>query len=137
MSNLSEKAVKLYNQGYSCSQALVKSAYDSKLISHNMDVDLLCNIALPFSAGMGSGCLCGAVAGAQMVLGIVADENPSSKNAKVLAKEYIDQFKVKRKVTCCKALTAKYEFGSPERRENCMSIVQDAAEILSEVLKSV
>ena len=60
---MKEKAIENYKNGYSCSESVVKAAIDSRLCDESL---LAC--ATPFSAGMSSGCLCGAVAGAQLVL---------------------------------------------------------------------
>jgi C_GCAxxG_C_C family probable redox protein len=136
MSNVKEKAVDLFNQGYSCSESIVRAAYEANIIDRSTDIELITKMATPFSGGMSSGCLCGAVAGAQMVLGLIhgrvsLDSSPAE--AKAIAKKFIDTFKEQRKATCCKALTAKYDFHSPERRQHCVGIVQEVAEILEEM----
>lgn len=62
---MKEKAVEYYlEKGYSCSESVVQAAVDSGLCDKSV---LSC--ATSFSGGMSSGCLCGAIAGAQMVLG--------------------------------------------------------------------
>ena len=58
------KASEYFNNGYSCSESMIKWAIDEGLVSE----DLL-SVATPFSGGMGSGCLCGAIAGAHMIIG--------------------------------------------------------------------
>ncbi|HBH18540.1 MAG TPA: hypothetical protein DDX14_06350, partial [Cyanobacteria bacterium UBA9579] len=63
------------------------------------------------------------------------DINGSPKDVKLAAKKLIDDFKKVRKTTCCKALSAKYDFNSPERRQNCVNIVSDAAEVLENIVK--
>jgi len=138
MSNLKDNATELYKQGYSCSEAIVRAAHQSNLIDNNIDIKVLNKLASSFSGGMGNGCLCGAVAGAQIIVGYaLGRENitDSSKEVKTAAKKLIDNFKEKRKTTCCKALSAKYDFNSPERRQNCVNIVSDAAEILENIVK--
>ena len=138
MGNFKENAVNLFQQGYSCSEAVVRAAHQSGLIDENIDINLLNKAASAFSGGMGNGCLCGAVAGAQMIIGVILgrkDINGSPKDVKLAAKKLIDDFKEKRKTTCCKALSAKSDFNSPERRQNCVNIVSDAAQVLESIVK--
>lgn len=129
---MKEKALNYYKQGYSCSESVIHAAMDEGLC----DKSLLA-VATSFSGGMSSGCLCGAVAGAQMVIGYNYGKTNSKENeelARAKAKEFIEEFKKNRKATCCKVLTAGMEFGSPERKQNCMSIVSDCAEILENLI---
>lgn len=138
MNSFRETAASLFQQGYSCSESVVRAAHQSGLIDKNIDIESLNKIASVFSGGMGNGCLCGAVAGAQMIIGVILgreDINGSPKDVKLAAKKLIDNFKEKRKTTCCKALSAKYDFNSPERRQNCINIVGDVAEVLENVVK--
>lgn len=125
---MKEKALNYYKQGLSCSESIVQAAIDEGIC----DKSLLA-VASVFSGGMSSGCLCGAVAGAQMVLGTNFGKNNSYGNeetARAKAKEFIEEFKKNHKATCCKVLTAGYEFGSVERKQNCMKLVQECAELL-------
>lgn len=130
---MKEKAVNYYKQGYSCSESVVQAAIDEDLCDKN-----LLAVATVFSGGMSSGCLCGAVAGAQMVLGANFGKGNLKNNdetARAKAKEFIEEFKKKRKATCCRVLTAGLEFGSPERKQNCTSLVEECAEILGSIIK--
>lgn len=130
---MKEKAAEYYKQGYSCSESVVQSAIDKGLCDKS-----LISVATAFSGGMSSGCLCGAVAGAQMVIGNNFGKNNSKNNeviARAKAKEFIDEFKKKRKATCCRVLSAGFEFNSPERKQNCTSIVAECAEILENMIR--
>lgn len=127
------KAVDYFMNGYSCSEAIIKSAVDKGLCS----ADLL-PVATIFSGGMSSGCLCGAVAGAQMVLGYNFGRENSKGNdviARQKAKDFIDEFKSRNKVTCCKILTHGLE--GIERKHHCCKMVQDSEDILESLLESV
>lgn len=126
---MKEKAVDYYKQGYSCSESIVLAAIDEGLCDKS-----ILPVATAFSGGMSSGCLCGAVAGAQMVIGANFGKqnlNLNEESARVKAKEFIEEFKKKRKATCCRVLSSGYDFGSPERKQNCTNIVADCAEILT------
>lgn len=129
---MKKEAVNYYKNGLSCSESVVHAAIDKGLC----DKSLLA-VATAFSGGMSSGCICGAVAGAQMVLGANFGKQNSKNNeeiARAKAKEFIEEFKTKRKATCCRVLTAGLEFGSPERKQNCASLVAECSEILEKMI---
>lgn len=130
---MNNKAKKYYNQGYSCSEAIIKAAIDEGLISKEF-----LPVATAFSGGMSSGCVCGAVAASQMVIGAIngkTDEGKDGLKARELAKKFVEQFKEKNKFTCCKSLTAGLAFGSPERKENCSRLVDESATIVKTILE--
>ena len=126
----SELAPKYFlEQGYSCSESIARAAVDMGLAD-----DSFISIATSFSGGMGSGCLCGAVAGAQMVIGLLHGKNKDNQ-ARALAKEFYKRFTNIHKVTCCKILTKKFDdFHSKERKEHCANMVYDCSKILDEIL---
>lgn len=126
---MKERASGYYKQGFSCSESIIMAAVDEGLC----DKSLLA-VATAFSGGMSSGCLCGAVSGAQIVIGANFGKENSKNNeetARAKAKEFIDEFKSRRKATCCKVLTHGLEFASPERKANCTSLVEECADILT------
>lgn len=130
---MDEKAVNYYKQGYSCSESVVHAAIDEGLC----DESLLC-VATSFSGGMSSGCICGAVAGAQLVIGSNFGKQNAKGNeekARTMAKKFVDEFKQKHKATCCKVLTAGLEFGSAERKQNCTLLVEECASLLNKLVK--
>lgn len=129
---MKENAINYYKNGYSCSESIVHAAMDEGLCDKN-----LLAVATAFSGGMSSGCLCGAVGGAQIVLGANFGKGNSKGNeelARVKAKEFLDEFKKNRKATCCKVLSAGMEFNSPERKQNCTKIVEECAQILDSMV---
>lgn len=130
---MKQKALDYYKQGYSCSESIVQAAIDNGLCDKN-----LLAAATAFSGGMSSGCLCGAIAGAQIVIGANFGKTNSKNNeetARVKAKEFIEEFKKNRKATCCKVLTAGLEFNSFERKQNCATLVGECIEILNNMIK--
>ena len=132
---MKELALKYFMEGYSCSESIVKAAADKGYISNEA-----VGIATSFSGGMGVRCLCGAVAGAQMVIGAMFGRNDvdrDGKKARALAKEFYEKFTQKYKVTCCKVLSSGFsDFHSPERRLHCTNMVKDCAEILQSILET-
>jgi C_GCAxxG_C_C family probable redox protein len=128
------KAAEYFNNGYSCSESMIRWAIDEGLASE----DLL-PAATSFSGGMGVGCLCGAIAGAQMVIGsqfgrdnIYGNENL----ARVKAKELAQKFMEKHKATCCRVLTRGMEFSGPNRKAHCTNMVDDCQELVKDLLNS-
>ena len=130
---MKDLALKYFMEGYSCSESIVQAAADKGYISY----DALA-IATSFSGGMGVRCLCGAVAGAQMVIGAMFGRNNTrdGRQARVLAKQFYDKFTEKYKVGCCKVLSAGFsDFHSTQRRQHCTNMVSDCAMLLEDIIK--
>ena len=128
------KAAEYFNNGYSCSESMIKWAIDEGLVSE----DLLA-VATPFSGGMGAGCLCGAIAGAQMIIGALFGRDNKAGNdntARIKAKELIQKFLETHKATCCRVLTKGLDMGSLERKAHCTNMVDDCENIIKELLNS-
>lgn len=128
---MQNNAVKNFlEEGYSCSESVVKAAYEKGLVPKE-----LINVATSFSGGMGSGCLCGAVAGAQIVIGYLFGKNKTN-TARAFAKNFVERFKKAHKATCCRVLTSGFDdFHSKERKSHCVNMVQSSAVILEEILE--
>lgn len=123
-------APKYFLEGYSCSESIAKAAVELGLAPESF-----VSIATSFSGGMSSKCLCGAVAGSQMVLGLLHGKNQDN-TARTLAKEFYESFTKIHKVTCCKVLTKDFkDFHSPERKNHCVNMVYDCATILDNMLE--
>lgn len=128
-----ERALEYFMQGYSCSESVVKAAIDKGLV-HESALPL----ATPFSGGIGSGCVCGAIAGMQIIIGSMYgrdDKERNGKKARELAAKSIVMFKEKNKATCCKVLTAGFIMSSPERKQHCCKMINDCVEIINELLE--
>ncbi|MBR6297913.1 MAG: C_GCAxxG_C_C family protein [Candidatus Gastranaerophilales bacterium] len=128
--NFENLAVDYFKNGYSCSESIAQAAVDLGLTNKD-----LVSVATSFSGGMSSGCLCGAVAGAQMIIGLLYGKYKNN-TARAKAKEFYDKFTSVHKVTCCKVLTKDFkDFHSPERRNHCINMVQFCAKTLDEMLE--
>ncbi len=128
-----KKAVEYFKQGYSCSESMIKAAINKGLVHESV-----LPLASGFSGGMGSGCVCGALAGVQIIIGAMYgrdDNERDGKKARELAKKAVEMFKEKNKVTCCKVLTAGLIMASPERKQHCCTMVNDAVEIVEKLLE--
>lgn len=123
-----------FNNGYSCSESMIKWAIDEGLVSE----DIL-PLATPFSGGMGAGCICGAIVGAQMIIGSQYGRDNKFENeniARAKAKELIHRFMEKHKATCCRVLTRGMEFSGPNRKAHCTNMVDDCQKIVNDLLNS-
>ena len=128
------KASEYFNNGYSCSESMIKWAIDEGLVSKE-----LLSAATSFSGGMGVGCLCGAVAGAQMIIGAQfgRENHVGNENiARAKAKELVQRFMETHKATCCRVLTRGLDMGSPERKAHCTNMVDDCQNLVKDLLKS-
>lgn len=120
------------NNGFSCSESIVQWGIDQGLISPE-----LLPAATAFSAGMSSGCLCGAIAGAQMIIGSQFGRGNRFGNeveARKKAKELIQKFTEKHKATCCRVLTRGMDMASPERKAHCANMVEECENLIKEIL---
>ena len=83
---LKDKAAQYYNSGFSCSESIIKACIDEGLCPEEF-----LPLATSFSAGMSSGCLCGAVAASQMVSGYHFGRDNKFGNS-VIAREKAAEF---------------------------------------------
>lgn len=127
------KAAEYFNQGYSCSESIIMEAIEKGLVPEE-----ILSVATSFSGGMGSGCLCGAIAGSQMVIGYLFGRNNKSGNdvqARAMAKQFVSEFMKTHKATCCRVLTRGMDMASPERKAHCTNMVDDCSRILNKMIK--
>jgi C_GCAxxG_C_C family probable redox protein len=140
-----EDAVDCFRKGFNCAQAVL-SVYGT---SPELGRKTALKIATPFGAGMARmGQTCGAVTGAFMSIGMKhgrfsrADEASRDRTYE-LVHEFVRRFTAKHGTVVCKDLIG-YDVSIPEQlkkaedegvfREICPRFVQDAAEILEELL---
>jgi C_GCAxxG_C_C family probable redox protein len=145
MENRVKRAVEMFSEGYSCSQAIV-AAYGDRF---GLDSSTALRIASGLGGGIGrTGNICGAVTGAILILGLkFGSTNPKDKNAKYAAykkvQDFCEEFKAQSGSLICHELLG-FDFMSPEGEmkskqpgafEHCPGYVQIAAEILESMLK--
>ncbi|MFR1672864.1 MAG: C-GCAxxG-C-C family protein [Candidatus Gastranaerophilaceae bacterium] len=128
---MEKQAINYFKSGYSCSESVIRAAIDEGLCD-----PVLLSCATSFSGGISSGCLCGTVAAAQMILGFNFGRDNLKNNeicAREKAKEFMTRFKEKNKVTCCRVLSSGYE--GLAKKEHCSKFVADACEIIQDLVK--
>jgi len=125
-------APKYFAEGYSCSESMAKAAVELGYAGEDF-----ISIATSFSGGMGVRCLCGAVAGSQMIIGLLHGKMKDN-SARAMAKEFYERFTKNHKVACCKVLSGGFkDFHSPERKAHCLNMVAECSAILDEMLLNV
>ncbi len=139
-----EKAVAYYNHNFNCSQA-VFTAFSIEL---GIDEKLALRLGTNFGGGERKGELCGAVAGALMVLGLRcghcdSDDSEGKRRAYSISEEFMNRFIEKNGSVVCRDLLG-YDLTRAEdmeviRKENlfrtfCPAMVQSASEILDEMI---
>lgn len=136
---LRERAEDLYRSGqFLCSEAVVYAFNEA--MDEPMPPEIV-RLASGFPVGMGAlgtgGCTCGALSGGVMVLGMIYGRSTPGEEAPLVldkARELHDWFKSEKRSTCCRALIAGLEFGSPEHIDQCVAFTGDVAEHLALVL---
>ncbi|PLX73795.1 MAG: hypothetical protein C0614_12560 [Desulfuromonas sp.] len=117
-----QRAGELFDRGYNCTQAVVQA------ITGRSDPELIA-MAEGFGGGIGdSGCLCGALAGGVMALGLAGKPEQS--------RQLIDAFREAFRTTCCRGLSKDYRWQSKEHLTNCRNITRRTAAIVEEILES-
>jgi len=118
-----------------CSESVVYTI--NKLLGSPYNEDVV-RLASAFPIGMGkSGCLCGAVSGGAMALGMAYGRKlgePMNEKMFPASAELHDHIKDMYKSTCCRVLVKNYEFGSPERKAHCVKITGEVAAWIAEKL---
>jgi len=111
-----------------CSESVIHTL--NELLGWPFDRSIV-RLAAGFPVGIGkSGCVCGAIRGGVMALGMVYGRDPGkvmgSKMFPVAA-ELHEHIKQLYKSTCCRVITKDLVFASPERKAHCVKITGEVA----------
>ncbi len=125
-------AEELFRSGtYFCSEAVLQTI--NEFLGKPYGEDIV-KLASGFPIGMGkAGCLCGAVSGGQMALGMVygrVQGEPMDDKMFEKAKRLHDYIINEYKATCCRIITKQWagdNFKSPERKNHCITITGKVA----------
>jgi C_GCAxxG_C_C family probable redox protein len=140
-----EKAVSQFKKGHNCCQSIF-STYSTR---YGISEEMALKIACPFGGGMSRlGDTCGAVTGAFMIIGlkhgrIDPEDEESKEETYRLVNTFVEKFKARNKTIVCRELLG-FNISNPQEHEKaedeglfetlCPKLVQDAAEILEEML---
>ncbi len=124
INKIAKDAEELFRGGFFCSEAVVSS------IRSNFELDIpeeVIAMASGFPVGIGrSKCLCGAVSGGVMALGIffgrTKQGDPKVEKNLELSKELHDWFKVAngKNAICCRILTKEFDMSVGAHKEQCI-----------------
>jgi C_GCAxxG_C_C family probable redox protein len=137
LQRLRESAESYYLSGdFRCAETVMK------VILENFETEMpecIWNMASGFPGGIGgSGCVCGALAGGTMALGMffgrTGPEDKAVPRSMQLSHELHDIFKANHKGTCCRVLIKRLQVGSPEHKKQCAKIT---AEMVVETAKII
>ena len=121
---VSLEAEALYRSGkMHCAEAVlaaVKNRFAPELS------DEVVRLAAGFGGGSGAGCICGAVSGGTMAMGLVLQGDKKAVSART--RELHGWFKERYGVTCCKVLTQKGKSG-------CLALTASVAGKVAELLQ--
>jgi C_GCAxxG_C_C family probable redox protein len=130
-------AEEYYRSGdFYCSEAVVKTIKDAFSLPVSDEVIAM---ASGFPVGIGqAGCVCGAVAGGVMALGLVfgrtAPKDKKVDKAMKLSRELHDIFKKNHKSLCCRTLNRFMIMGTSSQVRQCIAftgeMAQEAARII-------
>lgn len=131
-------AEELFRGGFFCSEAVVSA------IRSNFELDIpeeVIAMASGFPVGIGrSKCLCGAVSGGVMALGIffgrTVQKDPKVEKNLEVAKELHDYFKASngKNALCCRILTKEFDMGQGEHKEQCIRFTGMVAAKVAEIV---
>ena len=136
------EAVERFREGFNCSQAIL-STYCEEF---GLDIKTAKKIACGFGAGMGRlQETCGAVSGAYLLIGLKhgkssRDDDPAKEKTYALVREFARLFEERNKTTCCRELlgvdliSGDNQIVAKQVKSICPKLVQDAAEIIEEIL---
>lgn len=143
--NAIETAVQMFEEGYSCSQAIL-AAFAPR---YGLDRMAALKLAGPFGGGMGrQGLNCGAISGALMVIGLhggrVDPEDDETRDRNdALVVEFMDRYRARNGAIMCNDLTG-VDISDPVAREAgkeagtfdrvCPNLVRHAATIVQEII---
>lgn len=116
--------------------------------TYGMDRDTAFTVARAFGGGMGQGRVCGAVSGAFMVLGFKyrheTDGSTARHKTHAVTAKFARRFEQRHGTTVCRELLGGADLGTESGRQEaidkglfttiCQKLVQDAAEILKDML---
>lgn len=131
-----EEAEGYFRRGeFFCSESVVRTI--NNLLGKPYD-DNVVRLASGFPIGVGkSGCICGAVSGGEMALGMVYGRNygeEMNENMFPKAAALHDYIKEEYGSNCCRIITKKWagdNFKSTERKEHCIGITGRVAEYIA------
>jgi len=135
--DLAAKAESLYrSRNHLCADALLLTFNDA--LGGGLTEQQAVGLTSGMSIGQGgSGCLCGAVGGGALVLGLFLGETGAYRNAgtaRNAVNQLHERFKLAHRTTCCRVLTKKVRHDEPAHFDQCAGLTADAARMVADIL---
>jgi C_GCAxxG_C_C family probable redox protein len=119
-----------------CSEAVLVTL--NQALGGSLEEHQALALAAPFSEGVGkSGCMCGALGGALMVLGLfIGGTNPALRRSTVqrASNNLMEKFKARFGSSCCRILSKKSANDSKSHFVRCSELTAQAAAIAAELI---
>ena len=136
IADVRKKAEGCFQRGeFYCSESVIHTL--NEFLGWPFDRSIV-RLASGFPIGIGkSGCVCGAISGGVMALGMAYGRDPGdTMNGRMfpVAAELHDHIKKLYKSTCCRVITKDLVFDSPERKAHCVKITGEVAAWLADKL---
>ena len=135
--SLAAKAESLYrSRNHLCADALLLTFNDA--LGGGLTEQQAVGLTSGMSIGQGdSGCLCGAVGGGALVLGLFLGETGAYRNAgkvRNAVNQLHERFKLAHRSTCCRVLTKKIRHDEAAHFDQCAGLTADAARLVADIL---
>ncbi len=137
LNNIRQTAESYYRNGdFYCSESIVKTIRDE--FELNLPDNVIA-MASGFPIGIGnSGCICGAIVGGVMALGMFFGRTQGKdirvNKAMALSNELHDIFSIRHKVLCCRILTKGMVLGTQEHMSQCIAFTGEVAEETAKII---
>lgn len=136
-SELAEKAENLYRtRQHLCADAILLAFNDA--LGGGLTEQQAVGLTSGLSMGQGdSGCLCGAVGGGALVLGLFLSEEGAYRNSakvRTAVNALHQRFKFVHKTTCCRVLTKAVKDDEAAHFDQCARFTYDAARMTADIL---
>ena len=119
-----------------CSEAVLVSLNEN--LGGGLTEDQAIGLAAGLPVGLGaSGCLCGAVSGGVLGLGLILSNGSCGRRRKatrLASKRLHDWFKCEYKSTCCRTLTKRVRDNPKEHFRQCVSFTGESAAMTARIL---
>ena len=94
-------AINYFKKDYNCAQSVIKAFSEA----HNLETGGIVKAASSLGSGLKSGCACGSLTGAELMVGFLFSKNPKKleEKTKILHNEFRNKFGS----TCCRVIRGK------------------------------
>jgi len=123
-----EKATEYFGQGFNCSQSVLKAG--SEALGLEIPPEII-KATAGFLGGIGySGCVCGALTGAVMLIGLSRANKGVAKESALLYRWFEQEFSS----PCCASIREGRPFSNKEVRKRCAEVTAQTARKVVEML---